>query len=525
MLDTSAQLDAPGRRPQAVLFDRDGTLVVDVPYNADPARVVLMPGAARALGRLREAGIPVAMISNQSGVGRGLLTMDQVEAVNRRVEELAGPVRPWMICPHGPDDGCPCRKPAPGLVLAAAAALGVDPAACVVVGDIGADVEAARAAGARAILVPTPVTRADEVAAAPEVAPTLEAAVDLLLDARPHVLVARLDSAGDVLLSGPAVRAVAAGARRVTYLCGPRGRAAAELLPGIDEIVVHHAPWIDPEPEPVSRPAVDTLVDALAGRHIDAAVVLTSWHQSALPTALLLRMAGVATIAAISEDYPGSLLDVRHRVDDAVHEVTRALSTVATLGFRLPPGDDGRLRLEPLPERPDLERPYTVVHPGASVPARAWPPLANAALVDALVAAGRRVVVTGSPDEADLATFVAGPPRPQVVDLGGRTDLAGLAAVLAAADCVVVGNTGPAHLAAAVGTPIVSLFAPTVPLSRWAPWGVPTAVLGDQDIECSGCRAKVCPVAGHPCVSEVPVGAVVDAVDLLAPAPALGAPA
>ncbi len=166
---------------------------------------------------------------------------------------------------------------------------------------------------------------------------------------RPHVLVARLDSAGDVLLSGPAVRAVAAGAGKVTYLCGPRGQAAAALLPGVDDVVVRRIPWIDPEPEPVSRAAVTALVDDLAGRGVDAAVILTSWHQSALPTALLLRMAGIPTIAAVSDDYPGSLLDVRHRVDDDIHEVLRALSTVATLGFELPEGDDGRLRVRPLP--------------------------------------------------------------------------------------------------------------------------------------------------------------------------------
>ena len=334
---------------------------------------------------------------------------------------------------------------------------------------------------------------------------------------RPHVLVARLDSAGDVLLSGPAVRAVAAGAASVTYLCGPRGRSAARLLPCIDDIVVFSAPWIDPEPEAVSRAEMTALADDLAGRGIDAAVILTSWHQSALPTALLLRMAGIGTIAAVSEDYPGSLLDVRHRVDDDIHEVLRALSTVATLGFELPEGDDGRLRVGPLPPAPDLERPYTVVHPGASVPARAWSAAANAALVDALVADGRRVVVTGSPDEAELATFVAGSATPGVVNLGGRTDLATLGAVLAGADAVVVGNTGPAHLAAAVGTPVVSLFAPTVPLSRWAPWGVPTVLLGDHDIACGGCRARICPVAGHPCLSSVPVDAVVEAVDHLAP--------
>jgi histidinol-phosphate phosphatase family protein len=106
-----------------------------------------------------------------------------VHAVNARVEELLGPLGPWAVCPHGPDDGCDCRKPAPGLILRAARELGVEPARCVVIGDIGADVEAARAAGARGILVPTPVTRAEEVAAAEEVAPDLATAVERALGA------------------------------------------------------------------------------------------------------------------------------------------------------------------------------------------------------------------------------------------------------------------------------------------------------------------------------------------------------
>ncbi len=340
---------------------------------------------------------------------------------------------------------------------------------------------------------------------------------------KPHVLVVRLDSAGDVLLSGPAVRAVAAGARGVTYLCGPRGRDAAGLLPGVDDIVVHRAPWIDPEPEPVSAAATAQLVEDLAGRAVDQAVVLTSFHQSALPTALLLRLAGVPVVAAVSEDYPGSLLDVRHRVDPDVHEVLRSLSLVATLGFRLPEGDDGRLRLRALPEAPMPGGRYVVVHPGASVPARAWSPEANAALVDALAGRGRRVVVTGAPGERELTRFVAGRARPEVVDLGGRTDLVELAAVLAGADAVVVGNTGPAHLAAAVGAPVVSMFAPTVPAARWAPWGVPAVLLGDHDIPCGGCRAKVCPVVGHPCLSSVPVEEVVEAVERLTAPVAVGA--
>jgi histidinol-phosphate phosphatase family protein len=164
-----------------VLLDRDGTLVVDVPYNGDPAQVVPVEGAAAALARLREAGIPTAVVSNQSGIARGLLTRAQVDEVNARVEQLLGPLGPVFVCEHGPDDGCACRKPAPGMVLAAAEALGVEPAQCALIGDIGADVGAALAAGARPVLVPTPVTRREEVEAAPEVAADLGAAVDLLL--------------------------------------------------------------------------------------------------------------------------------------------------------------------------------------------------------------------------------------------------------------------------------------------------------------------------------------------------------
>jgi histidinol-phosphate phosphatase family protein len=165
----------------AVLFDRDGTLVLDVPYNNDPERVVPVPGARAALDRLRAAGIPVGMVTNQSAVARGLATMEQVEAVNRRVEQLLGPFAAIEVCPHGPDDGCHCRKPAPGMILRGAAALAADPRRCVVIGDIGADVGAALAAGARPILVPTPVTRREEVREAPEVARDLQDAVDRVL--------------------------------------------------------------------------------------------------------------------------------------------------------------------------------------------------------------------------------------------------------------------------------------------------------------------------------------------------------
>ncbi|MGS2620194.1 HAD-IIIA family hydrolase, partial [Micromonospora sp. LZ34] len=347
-----------------MLLDRDGTLVEDVPFNGDPEKVRPVSGARVALDRLRAAGLKLAVVTNQSGLARGFFTEGQMWAVHARIEELLGRFDAWLVCPHDDGDGCGCRKPAPGLVWAAAAQLGTTPGRCVVVGDIGRDVTAGLAAGACGILVPTPVTRPEEVAAAAHTAVDLPAAVEQILFrqaavdpasyrlpapavgvgsgvgdslvARPGantatrsgghgvirsgngrgrtVLVVRSDSAGDVLVTGPAIRAVAADADRVVLLCGPRGRAAADLLPGVDEIIEHPLPWIEATPDPVDSADMRALTERLAAVGAGEAVIFTSFHQSPLPLALLLRMAGVPRIAAISDDYPGSLLDVRHRV-------------------------------------------------------------------------------------------------------------------------------------------------------------------------------------------------------------------
>ncbi|MGY2127031.1 glycosyltransferase family 9 protein [Blastococcus sp. SYSU DS0617] len=326
------------------------------------------------------------------------------------------------------------------------------------------------------------------------------------------VLVARLDNAGDVLLQGPLVRAVAHGADRVVFLAGPAGAAAAELLPGVDEVWTWACPWILGDAPPVDADDLAALTERVRSLAPDEAVISTSFHQSPLPLALVLRTAGVPRISAISVDYPGALLDVRHRVEDDVPEPERALSLARAAGFELPPGDDGRLTLRrPLPAV-DVPPGYVVLHPGASVPARAWPAQRCAEAVEALADAGHRVLVTGGPGERELTALVAGT---RGVDLGGATTLAEMAAVLDGAAAVVVGNTGPAHLAAAVGTPVVSLFAPVVPAARWAPYGVPTVLLGDQDAPCRDTRARECPVPGHPCLTSVTAADVVAAVEKL----------
>jgi ADP-heptose:LPS heptosyltransferase len=343
-----------------------------------------------------------------------------------------------------------------------------------------------------------------------------------------RVLVVRLDGAGDVLLTGPAVRAVASASdTEVSLLCGPDGEAAGRLLPGVRRVMVWTSPWtVSPAP-PVRAADLHLVVAELAGHSFDEAVLLTSFHQSPLPTALLLRLAGIGRITGASVDYPGSLLDVRLRPGDGpgddlpedLPEPERALAIARAAGFRLPHGDDGRLAVCTPPPvgrvlGPVALCPYVVLHPGAAVPARRWPVEHHRRAARMLERLGLPVVVTGGSGERGLTAAVA---DGCALDLGGRTDLGQLAGVLAGAVALVAGNTGAAHLAAAVGTPVVSLFAPVVPAAKWRPYMVPQMLLGDQAAPCRDTRARDCPVPGHPCLSSVAPEEVVSAVRRLYP--------
>jgi len=335
------------------------------------------------------------------------------------------------------------------------------------------------------------------------------------------VLVARLDGLGDVLLAGPAIRAVAAGLDRGTelvLLCGPEGAPAARMLPGVDRVAVWSCPWILRDAPPADGMALASLREALGEKLPDEAVILTSFHQSPLPLALALRLFGVGRITGASVDFAGSLLDVRLRpgedFSEDLPEPERALAIAGAAGYRLPADDSGRLAVNAPAEASALtgSGPYLVIHPGATAPARTWPASHAREAVRLLAERGHRVLVTGGPGERELTAQVAGE---HGIDLGGLAGMDELAGILAGARLLISGNTGPAHLAAAVGTPVVSLFSPVVPAVRWAPYGVPVELLGRQDAPCRGSRAVQCPVPGHPCLASVSPEEVLEACERL----------
>ncbi|MER5297437.1 glycosyltransferase family 9 protein [Streptomyces pharetrae] len=266
-------------------------------------------------------------------------------------------------------------------------------------------------------------------------------------------LVVRLDGVTGVLLAGPAVRAVATRADPVTVLCAPGGEPAARLLPHVDDVLVRDPPWETPGSGAVDE---DALVRRLRADAYDAALVIAPGGRSPEPAERLLREARVDRLGACGD--PGA---------------EAALDTAATLGFSPRARDDGRLRVLPPSDTARLtgNGPCVVVHPGAGPPGRAWDPDRCAAAVTAPADAGHRVVVTGGPEETAQTGHAGGN---TAVDPGGRTDPRRPAGVPRAADAVVTGAPGPAHLAAATGAPVVPLVPPGGPRR---PHGGPSVLL------------------------------------------------
>lgn len=348
-----------------------------------------------------------------------------------------------------------------------------------------------------------------------------------------NVLGIRLDALGDVLMCTPALRAVKQGRpkRALTLLTSHDGAAAARYIPELDGVLAYPAPWMK-QASPASATLDADMIARIAARSFDAAVIFTSYSQSPLPAALLCHLAGIPLRLAHCRENPYRMLTdwVTEPEPERLvrHEVQRQLDLVASIGwhsastglsFQVPQADLAHVRRVLAARAIAASERFILIHPGASAPSRRYPARLWAQAIDGIAARhGAAIVLTGDADDIALADDIRAACSCPLVSLAGQLDLGQLGAAIALAAVLVCGNTGPAHMAAAIGTPLVDLYALTNP--QHTPWQVEHRLLF-HDVPCRFCYKNLCPEVHHDCLAKVEPQRVVQAVgSLLELAPA-----
>ncbi|HJT35317.1 MAG TPA: lipopolysaccharide heptosyltransferase II [Pirellulales bacterium] len=342
------------------------------------------------------------------------------------------------------------------------------------------------------------------------------------------LLCVRLDSLGDVLLTTPAIGALKQSrpGRSITLLTSASGVEVAPLVPDVDDVIRYDAPWMKHTAERRGSAADDRLIAHLRKERFDAAVIFTVYSQNPLPAALVCYLAEIPLRAAHCRENPYQLLTdwvLETEPEQQVrHEVRRQLDLAAAVGAR---ASDERLRLSVslLARRHvqawlnelgiDDARPWAVVHPGATAPSRRWPMERFAEATGRLAnEQGWQIIFTGDRGEQPLVAEIQRLCGAATHSLAGRLGLEELAALIEAAPLLISNNTGPVHMAAALGTPVVDLYALTNP--QHTPWQVPHRVLF-HDVPCKYCYKSVCPEAHHDCLRLVTADDVIQAASEL----------
>ncbi len=353
-----------------------------------------------------------------------------------------------------------------------------------------------------------------------------------------HVLGIRLDNMGDVLMCTPALRALRqSGARRLSLLTSAAGARLAPFLPEVDTVLAYDAAWV--KNASMGNAHDQQAIARVRALRPDAAVVFTAYSQSALPAALLCHLAGVPRVLAYSRENPYRLItDWVRETEPAAgvrHEVRRQLDLVAevgaradqaTLSFHVRDADRRSLAWKLHRQGVTETGGWICAHAGATAASRRYPAALMVRALTGLRGEGRRILLLGGHEDPALAPALAAarPLLPGLVDLSGELDLGELGAALEAAAVLICNNSGPAHIAAALGLPVVDLYALTNP--QHTPWMTPARVL-NQDVPCRYCYRSVCPQGHHACLAAVPPERVVTAArELLAsPGTRAGRPA
>jgi lipopolysaccharide heptosyltransferase II len=342
------------------------------------------------------------------------------------------------------------------------------------------------------------------------------------------ILCVRLDSLGDVLMTAPAIRAFkeTRPGRRVVLMTSPAGAEAAALIPEVDEVLTYQAPWMKATPHrDGSGPEFGT-IERLREFRFDAAVIFTVYSQNPLPSAVLCYLAEIPLRLAHCRENPYQLLTdwVPDPEPDRLirHEVRRQLDLVAAVGasvadermsIRIPHASQGRVAARLRQLGLSGGDPWILIHPGASAPSRRYLPEGFAEAARRLVLEYKHTVLfSGTEPERELVEEIRAAMKAPSFSLVGDVSLSELAALIGRASVLISNNTGPVHIAAAVGTPVVDLYALTNP--QHTPWAIPHRVLS-HDVSCKFCYRSICPEGHHNCLRLVPPSAVVEAARAL----------
>jgi lipopolysaccharide heptosyltransferase II len=339
-----------------------------------------------------------------------------------------------------------------------------------------------------------------------------------------NILCVRLDTIGDVIMTTPAMRAlkVSQAGRRITLLTSSAGSVVAPLIPELDDLIIYDSPWLKATaPRENSNPEYE-MIERLRQANFDAAVVFTVYSQNPLPSAFLCYMAGIPLRLAHCHENPYQLLTnwIKDPEPDQFtrHEVRRQLDLVASVGseiadqrMSLKVSETAQARVLQLLQELNinLKYPWIVIHPGATALSRRYPPERFAIVADQLVQQyGIPVIFTGTEPEQELIASIQQDMNAVSHALVGCLDLGELTALLSLAPLLISNNTGPVHIAAAVGTPVVDLYALTNP--QHTPWEVPNRVLF-HDVPCRICYKSICPEGHYHCLRLVEPETVIDA--------------
>ncbi|MFB2937908.1 lipopolysaccharide heptosyltransferase II [Aerosakkonemataceae cyanobacterium BLCC-F154] len=335
-------------------------------------------------------------------------------------------------------------------------------------------------------------------------------------DEAENILCVRLDAIGDVLMTTPAIRALKESlpGRRITLLTSPSGKEIASLIPEINEVIVYDAPWMKATALRTNSSPEFAMVEQLRESKFDAAVIFTVFSQNPLPSAFLCYLADIPLRLAHCHENPYQLLTnwvLDPEPSNGIrHEVQRQLDLVATVGCTT---QNERMSLQ-VPEAIryrvfnilksldiDLEKPWVVIHPGATAVSRRYPPEGFAEVARSLILDRNfQVLFTGIESEKELIATIQKAVNVTSHSLVGCLNLTEMAALIQLAPLLISNNTGPVHIAAAVGTPVVDLYALTNP--QHTPWAVPNRVLF-HDVSCKFCYKSICPEGHNNCLKLV----------------------